>query len=295
MRSIHHFFSGRAARMTLIASAFLILLSMGRTARAQQGAKPLTASAMPTALQITQPSFPAGASALPSPAGSPSNLTLTIGLPGQEPGKLAIGLQIIAMLTVLTLAPAILIMLTSFTRIAVVLGFVRRALGTQEVPPTQILLGLALFLTFFVMAPTWNRVYNDGIRPYLDEEITLTEGLRQAEGPVREFLFGNTRVNDLALFVRLSGIEPPQTREDVPTFVLIPSFLISELQTAFLIGFIIYVPFLVIDMVVSSILLSMGMMMLPPVIVSLPFKIILFVLVDGWGLVIGSLVRSFNY
>lgn len=291
MKSTRLFVSGCTRRALLAASAFAILVCLGGTARAQQVASIPTASAMPSALQITPPTFPIAPSSVPSQ----SNLTLTIGLPGQEPGKMAIGLQIIAMLTVLTLAPAILIMLTSFTRIAVVLGFVRRALGTQEVPPTQILLGLALFLTFFVMAPTWNRVYNDGIRPYLDEEITIGEGLKQAEVPVREFLFGNTRVNDLALFVRLSGIEPPQTRDDVPTFVLIPSFLISELQTAFLIGFIIYVPFLVIDMVVSSILLSMGMMMLPPVIVSLPFKIILFVLVDGWGLVIGSLVRSFNY
>lgn len=231
----------------------------------------------------------------PTPtAAATSTLTFNIGLPEDEPGKIALGLQILAMLTILTIAPAILIMLTSFTRIAIVLGFVRRALATQEVPPTQVLLGLALFLTFFVMAPTWNSVYNDALRPYFDEEITLKESFKLAEVPIRNFLFSHTRVNDLALFVGMSRIEKPQTREDVPTFVLIPSFLISELQTAFLIGFIIYIPFLIVDMVVSSILLSMGMMMLPPVIVSLPFKIILFVLVDGWGLVIGSLVRSFN-
>jgi flagellar biosynthetic protein FliP len=233
-------------------------------------------------------------SSTPGAANMTPNLTVQLGLPDQTPGKMAVALQILAMLTVLTIAPAILIMVTSFTRIAVVLGFIRRALGTQEVPPTQVLLGLALFLTFFVMAPTWQAVYQDALKPYFDEQITMQESYKRAEAPIREFLFHNTRLNDLALFVRMSNIEEPETRDDIPTFVLIPSFLISELQTAFLIGFIIYIPFLIIDMVVSSILLSMGMMMLPPVIVSLPFKIILFVLVDGWGLVIGSLVRSFG-
>ena len=229
-----------------------------------------------------------------NPSGG-SSLTLNIGLPGSDdPKQIAIGLQILALLSVLTLAPAILMMLTSFTRIAVVLGFVRRALGTQEVPPTQILIGLALFLTFFVMAPTWSRVYEEALKPYFEEEITIQEAWYLAEVPTRDFLFSNTRVNDLALFVNMSGIAQPGSREDIPTYILVPAFMISELQTAFLIGFIIYVPFLIIDMVVSSILLSMGMMMLPPVIVSLPFKIILFVLVDGWGLVIGSLVRSFG-
>ena len=197
-------------------------------------------------------------------------------------------------MTVLTMAPAILIMLTSFTRIAVVLGFIRRALSTQEVPPTQVLIGLAMFLTFFVMAPTWTLIYEDALGPYSREEISMQDAFARAEGPVREFLFQNTRIDDLALFVRMSKIDRPRNRDDIPSFVLIPSFLISELRTAFLIGFIIYIPFLVIDMVISSILLSMGMMMLPPVIVSLPFKIILFVLVDGWGLVIGALIRSFN-
>ncbi len=233
-------------------------------------------------------------SAPSSPSEDSSNLTLNIGMPENGPKGLAMGLQLIALLTVLTIAPAILMMLTSFTRIAVVLGFVRRALATQEVPPTQVLLGLALFLTFFVMAPTWDRVYNDALKPYFDEEITLEETYKRAETPIRTFLFHHTRLSDLALFVRMSGVDQPETKDDIPTFVLIPSFLISELQTAFLIGFIIYIPFLVIDMVISSILLSMGMMMLPPVIVSLPFKIILFVLVDGWSLVIGSLVRSFG-
>ncbi|HOE96546.1 MAG TPA: flagellar type III secretion system pore protein FliP [Candidatus Sumerlaeota bacterium] len=235
-------------------------------------------------------------SALPSIAGP--SLTLSLNGAGGAAaesgnGAVAMGLQILALLTVLTLAPAILIMLTSFTRIVVVLGFVRRALSTQEVPPTQVLIGLSLFLTFFVMAPTWTSVYEGAIRPYFNEEIALAEMIDRAETPTREFLFENTRKNDLALFIRMARIERPQTKADVPTYVLIPSFIVSELQTAFLIGFIIYIPFLIIDMVVSSVLLSMGMMMLPPVIVSLPFKIILFVLVDGWNLIIGSLVRSY--
>ena len=160
-------------------------------------------------------------------------------------------------------------------------------------PPTQVLIGLALFLTFFVMAPTWIKINNEAIQPLMADQITMTQALKKAEAPLRVFLFDNTRKNDLALFINISGQQRPRSREDVPTYVLVPSFIVSELQTAFLIGFIIYIPFLIIDMVVSSVLLSMGMMMLPPVIVSLPFKIILFVLVDGWSLIIGSLVRSF--
>ena len=229
-------------------------------------------------------------------AQAPAPPTLTLNLPSMAPastGQVATGLQILALLTVLSLAPAILIMLTSFTRIIIVLGFVRRALSTQEVPPTQVLIGLALFLTFFIMAPTWNEVNKQALRPYFDNQITMQEAFKKAEAPAREFLFQNTRKSDLALFIRMARLERPQSKADVPTYVLIPSFIISELQTAFLIGFIIYIPFLIIDMVVSSVLLSMGMMMLPPVIVSLPFKIILFVLVDGWGLIIGSLVRSY--
>ena len=236
----------------------------------------------------------AQAPAIPSLTAAPS-LTLSLtGGPTTANGQVATGLQLLALLTVLTLAPAILIMMTSFTRIVVVLGFVRRALSTQEVPPTQILIGLALFLTFFIMAPTWNRINAEALRPYFNNEISIQQALARAETPTREFLFQNTRKSDLALFVRMARIDAPRTKADVPTHVLIPSFIVSELQTAFLIGFIIYIPFLIIDMVVSAVLLSMGMMMLPPVIVSLPFKIILFVLVDGWSLIVGSLVRSFG-
>lgn len=224
---------------------------------------------------------------------APQAPALTISLsPTPSDGGLAAGLQIIALLTVLTLAPAILIMMTSFVRIVVVLGFVRRALATQTVPPNQVLIALSLFLTFFVMAPTWGEVNEQAIQPLLKEEITMTEAYTVAQGPVREFLFKHTRKKDLALFLNVSNTPRPQNKSEVPNHVLVPAFMISELQTAFLIGFIIYVPFLIIDMVISSILLSMGMMMLPPPVVSLPFKIILFVLVDGWNLIVESLVRS---
>jgi flagellar biosynthetic protein FliP len=234
-----------------------------------------------------------GSAAAYGQVASPS-ITLNLGGGGDpSTGQVAVGLQILALLTILTLAPAILIMLTSFTRIIVVLGFVRRALSTQEVPPTQVLIGLSLFLTFFVMAPTWSEIHEKAVGPYMANEINMMEALKEAEGPTREFLFSNTRKTDLALFIKMARIERPHYKADVPTFVLIPSFIVSELQTAFLIGFIIYIPFLIIDMVISSVLLSMGMMMLPPVIVSLPFKIILFVLVDGWSLIVSSLVRSF--
>lgn len=277
---------------TLLPGVFLAALLVPSEALAQSSALP------PASTLFASPTSPGGLldpdSIILSPDTPGRRLTVNIGVPGEETGRMALGLQLVALLTLLTIAPALLMTMTSFTRIAVVLGFVRRALSTQEVPPTQVLLGLALFLTFFVMAPTWNRIHEEAIRPYFDEEISLQDGIKRAEAPIRDFMFRNTRVNDLALFVKVSRIDRPRDRDDIPTIILIPAFIISELQSAFLIGFIIYIPFLVIDMVISSILLSMGMMMLPPVIVSLPFKIILFVLVDGWSLVIGSLVRSFN-
>lgn len=202
-------------------------------------------------------------------------------------------LQLLLLLTVLSLAPAILVLMTSFTRIVIVLSFVRNALGTQMLPPNQVVIGLALFLTFFVMAPTWNEINANAIQPYMQEQITQAEAIKQAEIPLREFMFKQTREKDLELFVGLARMERPQTYGDIPTYVLIPAFVISELKTAFQMGFAIFIPFLVIDMVVASVLMSMGMMMLPPMMVSLPFKILLFVLVDGWHLVVESLVRSF--
>lgn len=212
----------------------------------------------------------------------------------EEPGEIVNALKILIFLTVLTLAPAILIMMTSFTRIIIVLSFIRQALGTQQMPPNQLLVGLALFLTLFIMGPAFTRINDEAIRPFLDGQIAQSEALEKGLAPLRAFMFNQTRDADLALFVRLSGMERPRTRADVPTTVLVPAFVLSELKTAFQIGFIIYLPFLVIDMVTASVLMAMGMMMLPPVIISLPFKIMLFVFVDGWTLLIGSIVQSFG-
>lgn len=212
----------------------------------------------------------------------------------QKPADLVSVLRIVIMLTVLTLAPAILIMMTSFTRIVVVLSFMRQALGTQQMPPNQLIVGLALFLSFFVMAPTFSSISTNAIEPYLNEKIDQKTAFDRAEAPLREFMFAQTRDKDLELFLSLSKGPKPQARTDVPSYVLVPSFVISELKTAFQIGFMLYLPFLVLDMVVASVLMAMGMMMLPPAVISLPFKLLLFVLVDGWQLVIGSLVKSFG-
>ena len=211
-----------------------------------------------------------------------------------KPDDVAVTLQILFLMTVLSLAPAILILTTAFTRIVVVLHFLRQALGTQQVPPSQVLIGLAMFLTFFVMAPTWNRVNQDAIQPYMKNTISLQQAYDRGVVPVREFMLRQTREEDLALFMKLANVDKPQTRDDVPIHALIPAFAISELRIGFEIGFLLFIPFLVIDMVISSILLSMGMMMLPPVLISLPFKILLFILVDGWHLVVRSLLESFR-
>jgi flagellar biosynthetic protein FliP len=211
----------------------------------------------------------------------------------QEPGKMAVVLQIFLLMTILSLAPAILIMLTSFTRIVIVLSLLRRALGTMQMPPNQVVIGLALFLTFFIMTPVWHQINNDALQPYLDKKIDQQQALKNAAEPLRNFMFKQTREKDLALFVSIAKVQRPGNVNDIPTSVLIPSFIISEVRTAFQIGLLLYVPFLIIDMVVASVLLSMGMMMLPPIMISLPFKLMLFVLADGWNLMIGSLVRSF--
>jgi flagellar biosynthesis protein FliP len=211
-----------------------------------------------------------------------------------KPDEVVNAVKIVLLLTVLTLAPAILIMMTAFTRIIVVLSFVRQAIGTAQMPPNQLLVGLALFLTFFVMRPAFEELNEKALRPYLAGTISQEKAVDAALVPIRRFMFNQTRDADLALFVKLSKVETPKTRQDVPTMVLIPAFVISELKTAFQIGFIIYLPFLVIDMVISGVLMAMGMMMLPPVVISLPFKIMLFVLVDGWALLVGSMVKSFG-
>jgi flagellar biosynthetic protein FliP len=202
--------------------------------------------------------------------------------------------QLLILIGAVTLVPALLFCVTGFTRILVVLGFIRTGLGTPTAPPNQVLIGIALFLTIFVMAPTFTKVKTDAIDPLSKHQITQAEAFDRGQKPLREFMFRQTRTKDLALFVKLAKLQRPQTRADVPTYVLIPAFIISELKTAFQIGFLIFLPFLVIDLVVSSTLMSMGMMMLPPVFISLPFKILLFVLVDGWDLVTRSLVESFH-
>ncbi|MBX3039449.1 MAG: flagellar type III secretion system pore protein FliP [Bdellovibrionaceae bacterium] len=211
-----------------------------------------------------------------------------------NPTEVVSALKLVLTLTVLTLAPAILIMMTGFTRIIIVLSFLRQAMGVQQMPPNQLLVGLALFLTFFVMGPAFDEMNKNSIQPYMSGKISQDVALEQGLAPLRRFMFSQTREADLALFVKLSRVERPKTRADVPTMVLVPAFVISELKTAFQIGFIIFLPFLVIDIVAASVLMAMGMMMLPPIVISLPFKIMLFVLVDGWGLLIGSMVKSFG-
>ena len=212
----------------------------------------------------------------------------------QNESEIVTTLQVLAMLTILTIAPGILIMTTSFVRIVVVIGFLRNAMSTQNVPPNQVVLGLAMFLTFYIMAPYWSQANDEGIQPFLNGQISQEEALTKTVAPIREFMFRQTREADLALFVNLSDSERPNTQEDVSTFVLIPAFMISELKTGFQIGFMIYVPFIVIDMIVATTLMSMGMMMLPPVMISLPFKILLFVMIDGWHLLINSIILSFR-
>lgn len=207
-------------------------------------------------------------------------------------------MQIIILLTVLSLAPAILVMATSFTRIIIVLALLRQALGTHQLPPNQVLIGLALFMTFVVMGPTWQAVHEQALRPYLDGQIDQSAALRAAQSPIRDFMIGQiiaaNNDEDVLLFFDAAGRTAPESWGDVPTLTLVPAFMLSELKTAFLMGFKIYMPFLIVDMVVSAMLISMGMMMLPPVLISLPFKLLLFVLVDGWRLIAGSLMGSFS-
>lgn len=210
------------------------------------------------------------------------------------PQGLSLSLKLLFLLTALSLAPAFLIMVTSFTRLVVVFAFLRHALGTQQLPPNQILIALALFLTVFIMAPVWQEIHEQAVTPYINEQIGPEEAVTRGLEPLRRFMYRQTREKDLALFVSLLNRPKPQNFQEVPTSAVIPAFMISELRTAFEIGFLVFLPFLIIDMVVASVLLSMGMMMLPPVLVSLVFKILLFVLVDGWNLVVGSLVRSFH-
>jgi flagellar biosynthetic protein FliP len=229
-----------------------------------------------------------GDSALPVPR-------VSFGLEqSQAPQDVASGIQILVLLTILTLAPSLLIMLTSFTRTVIVLSLIRNAIGVPQLPPNQVLIGLSLFLTFFVMAPTWNQINATAVQPYMAGQIRQSEAFDLAVNPVRDFMLKQTREKDLALFINLAKVARPRVADDIPTYVIVPAFVISELKTAFQMGFLVFVPFLVIDIVVSSALMSMGMLMLPPVLISLPFKLLLFVMVDGWHLIARSLVQSFN-
>jgi len=232
-------------------------------------------------------------------------ITLGIAAPGQAalpwgldqalaPDRLSTSLLIFLSLTALSLAPALIVMVTSFTRLVVVFSFLRHALGTQSMPPNQVLISLSLFLTFFIMAPVWHDIQSSAVQPYVDQKLTGEEAFHQAIQPLKAFMCKQTREKDLALFLSIMKAPRPKNFQDISITAVVPAFMISELRTAFEIGFLLFLPFLIIDMVVASVLLSMGMMMLPPVMISLVFKILLFVLVDGWNILVGSLVKSFH-
>jgi flagellar biosynthetic protein FliP len=210
-----------------------------------------------------------------------------------QPAEVSSGVQLLVLVTILSLAPSIIILMTPFTRIVIVLSLLRNAIGTPSVPPNQVVIGLALLLTFFIISPVINEINTTAIQPYANEQITQATAIERAQKPIREFMFVQTREKDIELFLSFNKSEKPETLDDIPTLVLMPAFVISELKTAFLMGFVIYVPFLIIDMVISSILLAMGMMMMPPSLISLPFKLLLFVMVDGWYLITRSLFMSF--
>ncbi|MDP2038771.1 MAG: flagellar type III secretion system pore protein FliP [Ignavibacteria bacterium] len=212
----------------------------------------------------------------------------------KDGGDVSVTLQILLMMTILSLAPSIVIMTTSYLRIIIVFHFLKSALGTQQMPPSQLLAGVALFVTFFIMAPTWNKVNDEALKPLMDNKLTTQQAYDKGIEPIRKFMFKNVRDEDLELFIGLSQQARPATRNDVATYILIPAFVLSELRAGFIMGFFLFIPFIMVDMIISSILMSMGMMMMPPMMISLPFKILLFILVDGWNLIVASLVRSFH-
>ena len=221
------------------------------------------------------------------------NIGVNVGT-SDKPEDLAVTLQLLLLLTILSLAPSIFIMTTSYLRIIIVFNFLKTALGTQQMPPNQLLAGVALFVTFFVMAPTWNEFNENALQPYLDKKITTEEAYEKGVEPLRKFMLKNTRPEELKFFLQLAEMPQPKTQAELPIHVLIPAFVLNELRAGFIIGFFLFIPFVMVDMIVASILMSMGMMMLPPMMISMPFKILLFVLVDGWSLVIGSVVRGIN-
>ncbi len=226
-------------------------------------------------------------------AAAPGSINLSLG-DMDGPARLDVAVEIVLLMTLLSLAPALLILLTSFTRIIIVLGFLRQAMGTHQMPSNQILIGLALFLTFVIMGPVFQQINTEALQPYLAEELSQQEALELAKAPLKNFMLGQVREKDVALFLDLTNQEAPAEPEDLPLLIVVPSFVLGELKMAFQIGFVLFLPFLIIDMVVASVLMSMGMMMLPPVLISLPFKVLLFVLVDGWYLIVRSLVMAFQ-
>ncbi len=255
------------------------------------------ASAAPATPVVTTPSIPTpSVPTTPTTAGSDASINVNLGgLTGSDGKKPDQSIVIILLLTVLAVAPALLVMLTSFTRIVIVLSLTRNALGLPSIPPNQVVIGLAIFLSLFVMAPTLTKINDEALQPLLNGKLDFSHAYDKAQVPLRDFMLNQTRRGELNLFVKASGEKAPSSRGKVPLSTLIPAFILSELKTAFIIGFVIFIPFLIIDLVVSSTLMSMGMFMLPPVLVSLPFKLLLFVMVDGWALVVSSLITSFNH
>ena len=251
--------------------------------------KPVAALAAASLISFLLPAVTLAAQDLALPS-----MQLTLAGGAQSPEKVSVLLEILFLLTVLSVAPAIMLTVTSFTRIIIVFSFLRQAMGVQQLPPTQILASLAIFMTVVIMYPVGKQINDNALQPYLSEQIDYKVALDRAQGPLRTFMFKHTREKDLSVFYAISKMEAPRTKEEVPTMLLAAAYVISELKTAFTIGFLIYIPFLVLDMVISSVLLAMGMMMLPPTSISLPFKILFFVLIDGWNLLVGSLVRSFT-
>lgn len=284
---------GRQQRSHLRRWLFVLLVTVvvGSAAVAQAPASPAPAPTGGAPADNTP--------AAPGQAGGTSQQSTIPQLPAglvneAQPQELVLGLRIVLGLAVLSLAPSLLMMLTSFTRIVIILGFLRQALGVQQTPPNTVLLGLALFLTFFIMQPVWQQVNSEAVGPYMDGKISYQDAFTRAGGPIREFMFRQTRDKDLALFINLAQLPITPQPDDMPFHVLVPAFMISELKSAFQISFVLFIPFLVIDLVVASSLMSMGMFMLPPVMISLPFKILLFVMIDGWYLIIKSVVLSFQ-
>jgi flagellar biosynthetic protein FliP len=288
----------RRRQLLVLAALPLLALTCGWLSGSLTAAGAAPAAPAPTVptVDVTAPTIPSVDGSTPAPGSDDATISIDFGdLDGTGEKKPGQSVVIILLLTVIAIAPALMVMLTSFTRIVIVLSLTRNALGLPSIPPNQVVIGLALFLSLFVMAPTLSEINEKALQPLLDGKIEYSEAYERAQGPLRAFMLEQTRRGELNLFINAAGGERPETRENIKLSTLIPAFVLSELKTAFIIGFVIFVPFLIIDLVVSSTLMSMGMFMLPPVLVSLPFKLLLFVMVDGWALVVSSLITSFRH